>query len=170
MKDGSHQHGLHAGQAPHGGEGSQGGDDVEIIAQGQVEVAGHFVADGHPGRIVGAAGGQLGKGPLLHLQGLGSAGLDGLQVQSPHHPAGNASRRGEHDLGVNKRGRGHYPGNPPDALRQLLIVRDAGPPLQHDDVGVDAQNLVFQVLTEAGHHPDDHDEDHDPHRHAGGGN
>ncbi len=161
--------GLHPGQAPHGGEGPQGGDDIQVVSQRQVEVAGHLVADGDAGRVIFAAFRQIGKLPLQHLQGLGPAPADDLQVQTPDHPAGDVPGGRIHHLGVNKGGGGNHPGQRLD-LGHFLLGGGEGAPRFHDqDVGVDAEDLLFQVLVEAGHHPDDHDEGHDPDGNPGRG-
>ena len=106
---------------------------------------------------------------MQHLQGRGAAPADGLRVETPDHPAGDVARRREHHLGVDKGGGGDHAGDRLDFGLFLLVGSEGAAGLQGQDVGVDAEDLVLQLLGEAGHHPDDDDQGHDPHGHPGGG-
>ena len=106
---------------------------------------------------------------MQHLQGLGAAPADDLRVETPDHPAGDVARRREHHLGVDKGGGGNHAGDRLDLGLFLLVGSEGAAGLEDQDVGVDAEDLVLQLLGEAGHHPDDDDQGHDPHGHPGGG-
>ena len=117
----------------------------------------------------GAAGRQVGELTLDHVQGLGASPPDGLQVQAPDDPAGDAPRGRVHHLGVDEGVNRDHPGDFLDFVGHLGRVREGRPVLEHDDVGVDAENFFLQIQVEAGHHPDDHDEGHDPDHDPGHG-
>ena len=158
-----------AGQLTHGGERPPGDEQVEEVPHLQIEAPGQLVPHRGGGRLAGLKLGHRVEIPLPRLQVLGAPGLEDGRVEPPEHPPGDVAGGGKHHRGVQVGLHGLHPGHGLDAVRHLAVVGDAPLLGEDNDLGVDAQDLGFQVLVEPGHDADDHDQGHDPHRHPGDG-
>ena len=75
----------------------------------------------------------------------------GPRVDAAHDDARDVPPDGEHRLSVDERCRGDHAVHRPDAPDHVRLVLDRAAVAHHHDVRVEAEDLVAQILLEAGH-------------------